>query len=193
VWFTGLLVVAGFLTAFVVGWQSWETHKAAQSASVSASAAINAQRSWVMASVEDISVKDWLLTPRANVEVMPISCIIKNYGEKPVMLKSGSFEALVVESLSGLPIQPFYGKHKPFAGQVPLLPQASGPNLRVADLISLVDFGEVIAGRKHVFAFGFVAYTDGFGIARESRFGFLFAGNPPTFQHGGPSAYNDYT
>lgn len=38
-WLTAALAVIGLLTAFVIGWQAWETRKSAQAAAVSAAAA----------------------------------------------------------------------------------------------------------------------------------------------------------
>lgn len=52
--YTGLLVMVGLATAIAIFWQSLETRRAAQAASKSAAALVNAERAWLTAKVENI-------------------------------------------------------------------------------------------------------------------------------------------
>ena len=153
----------------------------------------NSERSWVLADVEDFTVKDMLLCQAAGSDASLVFCRLKNYGIKPVWMTAVSCNLKVVRSLEELPKEPDYGDWKPFEGQLPLLPELTGRYLRRPLAISVAEYQSVLAGRQQLCVYGFATYKDTFGLPRESRFCFLYVGNPPSFQPGGPAKYNRYT
>lgn len=83
--FTGLLVVAGFITAAVIFWQSWETRKSAEAAKIAADAAllnaqavINSERAWI----------DGEIIHREQVGIHCYALNISNHGKTPAKLLS---------------------------------------------------------------------------------------------------------
>jgi len=152
----------------------------------------NSERSWVLADVEDFTVKDMLLCEAAGSDAGLVFCRLKNYGIKPVWIIAVSCNLKIVASATELPEEPDYGDWKPFEGQLPLLPESAGRYVRRPLVISIAEFQSVLAKKRELYVYGFATYKDAFGLLRESRFCFNYVGNPPCFQPGGPKNYNRY-
>lgn len=153
----------------------------------------NSERSWVLADIEEFSIKDVLLFSASGSRVVPIFCTLKNYGVKPVWITAASFELRVVESVTLLPKEPDYGTWEPFESEIPLLPESSGRYMRYPVSITTEECGFVMSGKQKLYVYGFVTYKDTFRSRRKSRFCFCFSGNPPRFVCSGPKGYNKYT
>jgi len=64
-----LVVIAG-LTGGVIGWQSWETRKAASAASKSADAQMTADRAWLLVqSIDKITFNPVVNVPKATFAI----------------------------------------------------------------------------------------------------------------------------
>lgn len=46
-----ILVIVGMVTALVIGWQSYETRRAAQAAKINAEALVNSERAWILTDI----------------------------------------------------------------------------------------------------------------------------------------------
>ena len=53
-WPEGIATWALILTLFAIGWQSWETRRAAEAAKKSADAVVDSERAWITAKVKEI-------------------------------------------------------------------------------------------------------------------------------------------
>jgi hypothetical protein len=87
-----MLVIVGVLTFFVIGWQSIQTRKAAQGALLNAQALINAERPWIMVTVEEV------VGPMGGFQLY-----ITNKGRTPAMVTGAYMGCVVVKSILTLP------------------------------------------------------------------------------------------
>ena len=91
--FTGLLVVAGFITAAVIFWQSWETRKSAKAALLNAQALINSERAWIMVDIVPVPGMGERVHAKTNTSVrgteyipttaIPLRMVCRNEGNVP--------------------------------------------------------------------------------------------------------------
>lgn len=182
--FTGLLVVAGFITAGVIFWQSWETRKAAQAAADtvetvkrqvgfmeqqttaeisaasasqrSANALINSERAWILA--EEITQ----IGPVAT-GILWFSVTIRNNGRTPGRIINAGIETLQIPEHGILPPDPAFDISEESVNF--MLP----PNGHVSFLnagIPVGDFPAISQGAMTFYVYGFVDYL---GIENEPR------------------------
>ena len=199
-----LVIIAG-LTGGFIGWQSWETRKAAEGAKESGEAFINAERAWIM--IETI----WPYSIDQNVEKQmamgkPFFAIIefKNYGSSPAWItQSCAFLKLGNDEMFKNPLE--YGNPPPYPTQYPLSPAGTERNkLSIRVEWEGGGFGNFAELRKmkdegtYPILYGFVKYRDPFpntirerepGISFCYRYDFEFSAWRPW----GPSGVNEST
>jgi hypothetical protein len=95
--YTGVLAVVGLFTFLVIGWQSWETRKAADAAKLNAQALINTERPWFVVTVEHSMGHPGFYNLK-----------ITNKGRTPGILEEIFVEKCFIENPSNLPSPPSY-------------------------------------------------------------------------------------
>lgn len=96
-----VLVVVGAITASVVGWQSYETRKAATAALLNAQAVINAERAWMIVNIEPFR-------PETIVSELYFRTVCVNRGKTPAIVLSFSSETVICHSPDDLPSPALY-------------------------------------------------------------------------------------
>jgi hypothetical protein len=91
-WPEGITTIAVICTLFVIAWQSVETRKAAQAGLLNAQALINAERPWIMATVEEV------VGPTGG-----FGLYITNKGRTPAMITGAYIGAASVLDVTALP------------------------------------------------------------------------------------------
>lgn len=92
-----LVIIAGF-TGLVICWQSFETKNAAKAALLNAQALINAERPWIMATIEES------IGPRGGFQLY-----VTNKGRSPAMITEAQLGCAVATDISALPAMAPYG------------------------------------------------------------------------------------
>jgi len=189
----GMLVIVGFITCMVIGWQTMQTRKAANAAMLSAKAALDAERAWLLVTVGKLDKID----PKPNaVEIMWISPRVTNEGKSPAWMSRMRLRAQQFPSMKDIPSEPVYEAEGTmhFDGEATLPSGASVAPLRVG--LPVTDFIAIRQGGSFLYVYGIIDYLD---IAKRpctTRFCFLYhvPGGynpiPEGFVFGGPTAYN---
>lgn len=97
-WPDGVTGWALLLTLLVIAWQSVETRDAARAGLLSAQAMINAERPWIMVTVEEV------VGPNGGFNLY-----MTNKGRTPAMVSGAYMGCVVVTDLSALPSKSPYG------------------------------------------------------------------------------------
>jgi hypothetical protein len=97
-WPEGITTWAIIATGVVIGWQSFQTKKAAQAALLNAQAVINSERPWIMVTVEEV------VGPSGGFNLY-----MTNKGRTPAMVTGAYIGCVVVKDLSALPNKAPYG------------------------------------------------------------------------------------
>jgi len=163
-WWT-LIVTA--LAACIVGWQSWETRKAAQAALWNAQAMITAERPWIVAGFtksqeETVPKEGWV---RFNWEV-------KNVGRTPARLTFAAARVVFNVDKEPLPDIPDYGEPEYYFTERVIVPGATlaflshwyerkGGKYRRLYQTEDLNVVDLLVG------FGCVTYRDTFNSGRE--------------------------
>jgi hypothetical protein len=92
-----LLLIAAVTAGFIC-WQSWETRKASSGAFLNAQALINAERPWIMVTVEEV------IGPMGGFNLY-----MTNKGRTPAMVTGAYIGCVAVKDLSALPNKAPYG------------------------------------------------------------------------------------
>src|SRR5665213_3266841 len=79
----GMLVIVGIITFVIIGWQSWETRRAANSAAESMEAIVQSERAWVFADIGQLPNIEHR-EDEVGLAIMPI--LFRNYGRTPARL-----------------------------------------------------------------------------------------------------------
>jgi hypothetical protein len=194
------LVVVGIATAIVVGWQSFETRKAAQAALLNAQAVINAERPWVMVQIKEDQVE----RGEGVFDMRSFQFTIFNYGKSPahVITCKGPKIEFHDDPDKGLPIQPDYGTwdwERRFLAPRDSLPIGKTiypSKMRMETHSAAIAKGEPV--KEELVVYGLIEYTDGVsGKSYRTAFCYRHEKMPPSSMGGrmvicGPSVYNEY-
>ena len=144
-----VLVIVGSVTCLVIGWQSFETRRAAKGAFLNAQAVINAERPWLLVTLEEVSGPGTGFIIRA-----------KNKGRTPAMIVSARIGCAVAENVEKLPGKPPYGDGSLVQDHI-VIPEDE-PSVGWFDLSTLNKMtGNEAAGIEgQTFVFGIVLYRD---------------------------------
>jgi hypothetical protein len=172
--YTCLLVIAGFLTAFVVGWQAWETRKAANAAKDSARAAdkniellISKERARLRIDMEPLNLSSQQGLPRT------VNFKVSIYGPTAAYIVESSCVAYVLPSDSINCEDPGSAVMLPFDSLPNVITPNSSPIEQFAFLIiedEAALLPEIKSNRLLVGVRGFIKYRDVFDRDREIRF-----------------------
>jgi len=170
--YTGLLVLVGFATAFVIGLQSVETGRAARAAKESAAAAQRSTEITARVSVPTLMLSEFKSgqSGAANLAAMlqypRVALTLRNYGQTPAFLKWWTI-LFTCEELPDTPVyigQPGCGISLEKAVIEPGgsydLPE---PNFLHRYMLSEQDIEAIMGQRAFLVAYGYVCYGDIFG------------------------------
>ena len=196
--FTGLLVVVGFLQVGVLLMQWWIIRR--QTALFS-----NSERAWLI-----ITPRNWnpdlaAIDPKVAgpIPLNVFEATVKNIGRTPGQVIEIAMRYVTIGKLEDLPDIPDYGQTARPEGML-LVPQDSFGRvtpLSPSPSLEPEDTRAIRAAQRFVYAYGFVVYKDVFGNEHETRRGYVYdfpqglmvSLNQPSFQQGGPPAYNRAT
>lgn len=214
-----LVVIAG-LTGCVIGWQSWETRKAANAANSNIQAVIYAERAWMLPKIDQPKYEDvLLLNEKAENWVLPIEVKITNRGQTPGIAVRAAYEyssERIVDPakeswILRLPEPPQYVNDPvPQApGAIYASEEYMGLTLTVPKAFIEAEKPAWLRQEKCLCVRGFLEYRDAFKEPRISRFCYcfqdIFASRgwerdqikpgpaPYRFRKAGPDAYNEIT
>jgi hypothetical protein len=168
--YTCLLVVASFLTALVIGWQSWETRKTAEA--TRQSILLTHRPKLIVRNV--VSPQLETLYPNLSPEEALRSNAgnwfegyfqVANIGGTPAVIQSIHSNILIDGTL---PMKRIYN-----INQINKIRLEAGESKQI-DLtriqVSAETQGLLARDRIYVYVIGLIAYTDGLGIRRETAF-----------------------
>jgi hypothetical protein len=199
-----VLVIVGCITFVVIGWQSWESRRAADAAKQAAEAGLlNAQtliaseRAWVLVDIGNLPD----FQPDANtVQILWIFPTIKNYGKTPARIKRVRGIVKLIPEGEELPATPIYAPGQGFDDKVNLvLPPDVPMQPRLG--ISGQEFIQVLGQKVTLYIHGSVDYLDVGEAERTSAYCYIYviqggfspnkSGFYPAFDV--PAAYTDCT
>jgi hypothetical protein len=218
-WSNWALVLVAIVTAGVIGWQSWETRKAAEAAKEAADAArenskalMDSTRAWVTVEPDEwhpsLRIFDGRVSPIRQKHEIRVH--IKNRGQTVARLGNAALKyRLLSGSLGELPTNPEYDWMENSV-EVILPPENIAPNgfftqracLEPSELIQQQDYDHLLAGKAFLFVYGCVLYKNIHERDCETRFAFyadmrndLLPGERRSdkWVYGGPRAYNRCT
>jgi len=198
-----VLVIVGLITCGVIGWQSWETRRAAKAALLNAQALINAERPWIVMTAKRTGTEntdEFMIY--GEVQGRSPAKIISGWGDHITIPQVQGYKA----SSDGLPDEPPYNSETALTyemlavpGQTPFLVYA----FRVSHISSDVELWRRIGAFEEVlFLFGRLIYTDiltkdsnGKPTEHETRWCFQYTPSKPEgmVTKAGKPAYNRYT
>jgi hypothetical protein len=193
-----VLVIVGCITFIVIGWQSFETRRAATAAKLSADAFINSERGWVF--LDDLPGID--LQPQqpgtAGVYALPIT--FKNAGKTVCRIRELSTRLHTVQAISDLPPLPQYSSTSSGIDYL-LAPGEMRMGIEVLCEEALSDdvIRELRTRRRYLCFYVRVKYLDAADKERLFQqcyilycpYGVTLAGEKEEFRIGGPRAYNN--
>lgn len=163
-----VLVGVGIITAFAIGWQSWESRKAAKAARDNIGLIVSKERAKLRIEVDDFTEQ-----PAENGKI-PETYVSYN------VCNRGASKAFIVSAKIGAIVDKFAEPNKKLDAAIPAahkLPKeiegGSRISLRAMILpkeLSSDDFKAVANGTFFVRFFGSIKYTDTFDAERETRF-----------------------
>jgi hypothetical protein len=197
------LCILGAPTLLIVGWQSWETRKAAKAGSESAKAAllnaqavINAERPWILIRGQAFEVKD------------VSSVVATNCGRTPAKITTISLDSWkIVPSNTDLPLRPIYQTPTSLPTPIVLLPEGTTYVYTLSELdvrrICHTDlqWNRVQSGEDMLYVFGVIYYEDLLNsptrASHETRWCCRYLPGTPSPSNrlvlSGSPGYNDYT
>lgn len=179
-----VLVIVGIVTAFVIGWQSYETRRAAESSAESGQAFISAERAWVL--VETGTIPDDFQPDPNRVQVFQIWPVVINRGRTAGRVTGGLIKRIEIPTDATLPPEPDY------TGDMGEINFVLAPNVHVQPMHISMDAGDFIRlrqGQGKLYIYGFITYSDIGEQTRETRFCFVyfvpsgFTAQPRGFYH----------
>jgi hypothetical protein len=195
----GMLVIVGTITFIIMGWQSWETRKAARAALLNAEAVINSERARILFEIEN------RLDERFR-GVATFTIFAVNRGTVPAEIINYGKAEIARTPTNALPPEPKYqladpptvrfvasGERHPIAEFQPRMP---GNTYRLLKDIE-GPLPENVAD-IHLTVYGEVTYKDGISDQnRHSRYCFEWVHESGVIggciRPAGPLKYNDYT
>jgi hypothetical protein len=182
-----LLVAVGIATAIVIGWQSWETRRAASATQRAVIATLRPQLKLLsIALIPGKLVEVDGITTLQDDHEWRVECIIANSGgtNGRVVESNLTISHLGIGTLEGLiPPFPRYGTSRDSLGTFTVLPgerrqmtlvlDRNTDTMRFRFLRSMQQAGTHTATTK-VICFGFIHYLDDADIGRRTGFGFEY-------------------
>jgi hypothetical protein len=195
-----VLVVVGCVTFVIIGWQSFETRRAATAAKLSADAFINSERGWVF--LDDLPEID--LQPQQpgtpGVYAMPIA--FRNAGQTVCRIRELSTRVHTVQAISDLPPVPQYLSTSRDIDYL-LAPgeMRMGIEVLCEEELSAGVIQELRIRKRYLCFYVRVKYLDAADKERVFQqyyilycpYGLTLAGEKEEFRIGGPRAYNSST
>jgi hypothetical protein len=198
-WPEGVTALLLALTLAGIASQAWETRKAAEATERSATAQMDADRSWVLVEIGEIP--DFQPIPN-QLEILWIRPAIKNVGSTVARIQKIRAVIRLNKEGEALPQIPEYplGQGADITGINILLP----PNTPVQPIklgITGDEFTQAKEGKQHLYLHGFIEYLDLGNTPRRTAFCYYYAvqggfsPDPTRFylELTAPAAYNDYT
>jgi len=205
-WPEGITLWTVMLTMLVIGWQSWETRRAADAASSAAQAAllqadhmITSERAWMIAEAEDAHIPPEI-EGATGIRWTGFSVRFINKGKTPAFLLEAGCHGKVLPHGESLPVnQPPYEEKEIFkwAGKgLPLLPGADVQKNHLGTWAN--DPVKITRGYDVLWVYGFIKYADAFEVVRETWFCYRWVHEIERWQTsgfiaGGPESYNKAT
>ena len=203
----GTLACGTILTLIFLFRQAKAAEGSAKSAEVSANAAkasadalLLADRPWLLMNPNEWNPKMEIFGNLDMAHVATMSVAIKNIGKTPARLDAISIRFQVFDSLDDIPNDPAFAPGELLNGKFLAHGDslAYRTNLKVAETFTSELAQQIQHGKKRLFAFGYIRYTDMYGVCHETRAGLVwnFAwGNGQlqpklTISQGGPASYN---
>jgi hypothetical protein len=162
-----IVIVAG-LTGLVVGWQAWETRKAANAARRSAVAGQLAQRTSrvierAYLDVHGFAMSGDVLKPKFRFQ-------ISNTGNTPAKVTHSVFGVMIAPTLDAGTVN--WDPADAPQGIAPgtLIYKGHPAHLMVQGLISQTQHDQLVSGACHLYIFGKVVYSDRFGVTHHRYF-----------------------
>lgn len=167
---TGLLVVVGFITAAVIGWQSWETRKAAEAARESILLTHRPKLVVRNVVIPSLEVLNRLTSMRDIFDAMDLGRLEGYFQLANVGNTEATIERVRDRILIGLrlPMERQYVDN-PTSG----LRLAAGESQSVRFTPLVIPYATQVALMNEVtevYVMGLITYTDGLGIRRETAF-----------------------
>jgi hypothetical protein len=204
-WPEGITTWAVLLTLIVVAEQTRETSRSAEEAKNAAVAAargvdatINAERAWIIATIEN--APKWI--PEANrLEFMVIAPIFRNYGRTPGRITRARARVHYLAESEELPPEPVYEAENwymfRFDGEA-VLPPISVAIQPLQIKLDGLTFPNVVQGKLRLFVYWQIDYRDVFGYCWYDRacYEFHVPGGFDTLKEGfyvsggAPKSYN---
>jgi hypothetical protein len=218
-WSNWALVLVAIVTAGVIGWQSWETRKAAEAAKEAADAArenskalMDSTRAWVTVEPDEWHPSLRIFDGRVSTghQRHQIRVHVKNRGQTVARLGNAALKYILFNgSLGELPTEPEYTWMENSV-EVILPPENIAPHgfftqstsLEPSEFIQQEDYDRLLAGKAFLFVYGCVLYKNIHERDCETRFAFyadlrndLLPGERRNdkWVYGGPRAYNRCT
>lgn len=140
-----VLVIVGAITFAFIGWQSWETRRAAraaeksaEAASLNATALINAERAWIIARVDWRDPRTRLIRGDSSGGKVTtgafVNVLFQNEGRTPAWITEIAIKMQVTNA--GPSRQPDMGGAEVLYGPIPLVQDTEEPHIRTFDLIA---------------------------------------------------------
>jgi len=193
-----VLVIVGVVTAGVIWFQSWATlraaratermieptAKSAEAALLNAQAAINAERAWLLVTMERKATDYYAL-------------VVTNHGRTPAEILGLQRVENFPEKTDDLPDAPNYGLPTEFLHRRILVPNEVWiyETTSLGQVVPADTLPDISNSRRRYYQYGVVRYRDALsGTEHETRFSFMFS---PTLQNwivNGPTReYTKYT
>jgi hypothetical protein len=204
-----VLVIVGAITAFVIGWQSWEARKAAEASREAANAALHQANHMVT------SERAWLVLERIDMpHLVPLEetphtqqrfahCIfwIKNYGITPARVLAVWSEIRINRSIQEPPgSAPEYSRTSPIEETYVFPPSKEQPyeaRLMPNGIIRRAERDAIRYGSEFLWLRGCIKYCDVLSpdISKQHETWFCYryetrTNNPTPFWQPGPTKYN---
>jgi hypothetical protein len=164
--FTGLLVLVGAITAGVIGWQSFETRRAANAAIRNIDILVDKERAKLTIQINNLVYQ---LVGAGGFPATFVTGKIWNYGQSKAILLSAEIGAAVDNSPKPNPKLDI----APIARIPDIITLDSRPDWQAAILpkqLTDADFQAVAEGKMFVRFFALIKYRDIFNIERETSF-----------------------
>jgi hypothetical protein len=203
-----MLVIIGFITAFVIGWQAIEMRRATVAMKESSGVVMNVEQGRLLIYWEQMIHLDSSPTGRHDGSLSHFfNWAVSNVGKTEITLTHLWARFIVIDNMGDLPAVPDYSamNGKEYLGE-PLLPSSSQKpqteyfSTPLETALSYDQMEERYRKRVcYLYAYGFAKYIDVWGRPHETRFGVMRDAQPTlnfsrdNWVVAGPPAYNERT
>ena len=211
-----LVIIAG-VTGIFIGWQAWETRKAANSAQDTAKAALTqaeylaaSERAWMVVRIEGESIppvtRESILYDKSDMSPVRtgFEARMTNRGKTPAYLIESGHQGVIMPHNESLPA--IAGPYEDRGVEKGILKwEGDGLPLQPnADILKSFlgtwckDAGKLQSGSDVLWVYGYVIYRDAFKQQRETYYCVRWnsgvgTNHGPSWDIGGPTAYNRAT